>query len=223
MNSRATLTASLLRSAPPPAADAAATDDRLFVVKGRASAAQFRPDHLTTVIVATDGPLLFEHQDAVSGAGRGEGKVWVRVSTAVRLRAKMAADARGQSARALLADALDSALNENAPPLAAPRTGTSGRITKLAFAVDAERRAAIPRAAARGGLTVQAFLRSAIESYLERLAEAEPRIFNPDAAAEIVAFPRSAPPPRDPERRRRLHQAAARLGLKAFQDPSPRG
>jgi hypothetical protein len=227
-SSRATLTASLLRSAPPPPApNAAATDNRLFVVKGNASAAQFRPQHLTTAIAATDGPFLFERQGAPFGARRGDGRIWVRVSAAVRLRAKMAADARGQNSRALLAEALDDALNDATPPLAPPRAGTSGRTTKLAFTVDAERRSAIQQAAARCSLTVQAFLRSVIESYLERLAAAEPQLFDPGAArGEIIAFPRPAATPQrgfDAGQRRRRQQAAARLGLRAFHEPLPRG
>jgi uncharacterized protein (DUF1778 family) len=227
-SSRASLTASLLRSAPPPKPDAMGSDSTLFVSKGKASAAQFRPPYLTTEIGPSDGGgFLFERAGGASGTRRGDARLWVRVATAVRLRVKMAADARGQSTRVFLADILDTALEETAAPLAAPRTGTTGRSTKLAFTIDADQRAAIQHAAARSNLTVQAFLRSAIEANLERLLEAEPQLFVQDAAPnKVIAFPRSGMAPQrsggiDPERRQRLQQAAARLGLTAFQDLLP--
>jgi hypothetical protein len=227
-SSRATLTASLLRSAPPPKPDADGSDTRLFVSKGKASAAQFRPAYLTTEIAPSDGQFLFEHPGATSARRSSEARLWVRVATALRLRVKMAADARRQSTRALLADVLDSVLDETAPPLTAPRTGTTGRSTKLAFAMNADQRLAIQQAASRSNLTIQAFLRSAIEATLERLLAAEPQPFAQDAAPnKIIAFPRSGTAsPRDssgidPERRKRLQQAAARLGLTAFQDLLP--
>jgi len=200
----------------------------LFVSKGKASAAQFRPAYLTAEITPSDGgAFLFERTGAASRGRHGEARLWVRVATAVRQRVKMAADARGQSTRAFLADLLETALEETAAPLKAQRTGTTGRSTKLAFAIDDEQRAAIQQAAARSNLTIQAFLRSAIEADLERLLEAEPQLFAQDGTpTKIIAFPRSGMAPQhgsgiDPERRKRLQQAAARLGLTAFQDLLP--
>jgi predicted DNA binding CopG/RHH family protein len=219
------LTASLLRSAPPPKADVAGSDKTLFVSKGKASAAQFRPAYLTTEIAPSDGAgFLFEHAGAASIARRNDARLWVRVATAVRLRVKMAADARGQNTRAFLDDVLDSALAAGASALTAPRTGTTGRSTKLAFTIDDEQRAAIQQAAARSNLTVQAFLRSAIEATLERQLADEPQLFAEGAPSKIIAFPRSGGQQRggiDPQRRQRLQQAAARLGLTAFQDLLP--
>jgi hypothetical protein len=230
-SSRASLTASLLRSAPPPKPDATGWDNRLFVSKGKASAAQFRlPDrNLTADIVPIDGPFRFERSGPASGARRSEARLWVRVAAAMRLRVKMAADARGQSARAFLADMLDTTLNDTARPLTAPRTGTTGRSTKLAFTVDAEQRASIQQAASRSNLTIQAFLRSAIEANLERLLEAEPQLFAQETPpGTIIIFARSGPAAKrgqgiDPGRRKRVQQAIARLGLTAFRDLPPSG
>jgi hypothetical protein len=228
-SSRARLTASLLRSAPPPEPEATGSDNRLFVSKGKASAAQFRLPYLTAGIAPIAGPFLFERTGPASGARRSEARLWVRVAAAMRLRVKMAADARGQSARAFLADMLDTTLNDTARPLTAPRTGTTGRSTKLAFTVDAERRASIQQAASRSNLTIQAFLRSAIEAHLERLLEAEPQLFaQATPPGTIIVFPRSGPAAKrgqaiDPERRKRVQQAAARLGLTAFRDLPPSG
>jgi uncharacterized protein (DUF1778 family) len=228
-SSRASLTASLLRPAPPPKPDATGSDNRLFVSKGKASAAQFRLPYLTADIAAIDGPFRFERTGPASGARRSEARLWVRVAAAMRLRVKMAADARGQSARAFLADMLDTTLNDTARPLTAPRTGTTGRSTKLAFTVDAEQRASIQQAASRSNLTIQAFLRSAIEANLERLLEAEPQLFAQETPpGTIIIFARSGPAAKrgqgiDPGRRKRVQQATARLGLTAFRDLPPSG
>lgn len=226
-SSRATLTASLLRSAPPPKPDATGLDNRLFFSKGKASAAQFRLAYVTADIAPIDGPFLFERTGPASGARRSETRLWVRVTAAMRLRVKMAADARGQSARAFLADMLDATLTDTARPLTAPRTGTSGRSTKLAFTVAAEQRASIQQAASCSNLTIQAFLRSVIEANLERLLEAEPQLLAQETPpGAIIVFPRSGPAAKrgqgiDPERRKRVQQAAARLGLTAFRDLPP--